>query len=80
MKAPLSPAGRPLLSAKLSRQHKVKDFLINRKVPLAERDRLVLVLAGEEIIWAAGLEIAHPYRLTSGTRRALRLLYHISEE
>ena len=59
---------------------KLKDFLINRKVPLAERDRLVLVLAGEEIIWAAGLEIAHPYRLTSGTRRALRLLYHISEE
>ncbi|MBN2719995.1 MAG: tRNA lysidine(34) synthetase TilS [Proteobacteria bacterium] len=38
---------------------KLKDFLIDRKIPRPERDRIPLVLDGEgEILWVAGVEIS----------------------
>lgn len=52
---------------------KLKDFLIDAKVPREERDRLPLVTVGKEIVWVAGLRIAHPYRVTPETTRVLVL-------
>lgn len=38
---------------------KLKDFLIDRKIPRPERDRIPLVLdGGGEILWVAGVEIS----------------------
>ncbi len=54
---------------------KLKDFLIDQKVPLARRQKLPLVTVGEEIIWLAGLRIAHPYRITEQTKQVLTLEY-----
>lgn len=52
---------------------KLKDFLIDRKVPRHQRDHLPLVAAGDEVIWVAGERIAHPYRVTGKTSRVLHL-------
>lgn len=53
---------------------KLKDFLIDRKVPRHRRDRLPLVVTAEdEIAWVAGVEIGHPFRLTGGDSEVLRL-------
>lgn len=55
---------------------KLKDFLIDQKVPRHYRDRLPLVVAGGEVIWVAGKRIAHPYRVTGKTGRVLVLKLH----
>lgn len=52
---------------------KLKDFLIDQKVPVQRRNTLPLVKAGEEIIWVAGIRVAHPYRVTDKTKRVLVL-------
>jgi len=53
---------------------KLKDFLINSKVPRHERDRIPLVTtAPGEIIWVAGRRIAEPFRLREEGEPALRL-------
>lgn len=56
---------------------KLKDFLIDQKAPAYIRDSLPLVVSNGEIIWVAGLRIAHPYRLTETTIRVLCLDYRI---
>jgi tRNA(Ile)-lysidine synthase len=52
---------------------KLKRYLIDRKVPLEERESLPLVLAGPEIIWVAGRQISHRCRVTPQTKQVLVL-------
>ncbi len=58
-----------------SGRKKLKDFFIDRKVPSYRRDSVPLVTVGDEILWVAGLRIAHPYRVTEKTERVLQLEY-----
>jgi tRNA(Ile)-lysidine synthase len=52
---------------------KLKDFLIDHKIDRRARDWLPLVTVGDEIVWVAGLRIAHPYRVTERTNQVLVL-------
>ncbi|MGM0653548.1 MAG: tRNA lysidine(34) synthetase TilS [Bacillota bacterium] len=52
---------------------KLKDFLIDQKIPGWKRDSLPLVTAENEILWVVGVRIAHPYRITGSTKRVLLL-------
>ena len=52
---------------------KVKDFLIDRKIPLNERQRLPLITGEEAIYWLAGMRIDHRCRITPATARVLWL-------
>ncbi len=52
---------------------KLQDFFVNAKLPRRARARWPLVCAGEQIVWAPGLRLAHPVRVTAGTRRLLKL-------
>jgi tRNA(Ile)-lysidine synthase len=52
---------------------KLHDLFINEKIPVRVRAAWPLVCAGEEIAWVTGLRLAHPFRITSRTRRAVRL-------
>ncbi len=60
-----------LLGAPGSR--KLKDILIDRKIPLAERRLLPVVASGDNIAWVAGVGIAHNFRVTTETSRILHL-------
>ena len=42
---------------------RLKDVLIDRRVPRAERDRLPLLVAGGEIAWVPGVTVAEHCRL-----------------
>ena len=42
---------------------KLKDFLIDRKVPAEQRDRLPLLLWNGEIIWIAGVEVSERFKV-----------------
>lgn len=45
---------------------KLKDFLINRKVPAEARDRLPLVVWNGEIVWVAGVEVSERFKVGGG--------------
>jgi len=53
---------------------KLSDFMINQKIPRRARSGWPLVCLGDEIVWAPGLRIAHPFRLTPHTRKAVHLV------
>jgi tRNA(Ile)-lysidine synthase len=52
---------------------KVKSFLIDRKVPVAERGRIPLVLENGRVAWIVGHRIDDRFKVTPGTRRILIL-------
>ncbi len=57
----------------MSHDKKLQDLFSDAKVPREARRRLPIVLAGERIVWVAGVRIADDYKLTQSTRRALAL-------
>ncbi len=61
------PLGMPEQRMKLS------DFFVNKRIPKRLRKNWLLVCAGDEIVWVAGLRLAHPFRVTEKTKRVLRL-------
>ncbi len=54
---------------------RLKEFLIDRKVPRRLRDALPLVVGSEGIAWVVGQRVGHPYRLTGETTLVARLEY-----
>jgi tRNA(Ile)-lysidine synthase len=54
---------------------KISDLLINRKIPLAQRETLPVVMLGGEILWVPSMPPAELYKLKGPTDRALRLTW-----
>jgi tRNA(Ile)-lysidine synthase len=57
---------------------RLQDFLVDSRVPRARRDRLPLVVAGEDgdaIVWAVRVRIAHWARVRPETRETLHLTF-----
>ena len=52
---------------------KLKDYLIDCKVPREVRDRILLVADGPRILWVIGLRISADARITQNTRRILQI-------
>jgi tRNA(Ile)-lysidine synthase len=52
---------------------KLKNFLIDLKIPRSERSRIPLVISGGDICWVAGLRIDERFKVGKGTKKVLRL-------
>ena len=52
---------------------KVSDYLIDRKVSMAEKSRQFILLSDGEIAWLVGRRIAHQFRITDKTEWVLRI-------
>lgn len=52
---------------------KLKDYLIDKKIPRAARDRLPLVTSGSDILWIVGLAIHDGFKISPETKRILYL-------
>ncbi len=52
---------------------KLQDFFVDEKVPLEERAWVPLVCDRRGIIWVVGLRLSEDYKVTAGTKRALRI-------
>ena len=53
---------------------KLQDFLVDRKVPRAERDALPLVVDGHDrIVWVVGQAVAEDFRVTDPSQGVLLL-------
>lgn len=61
----------------LGGEKKVKESLIEAKVPRECRNSLPLVVDGlGRVVWLAGLRLDDRFRITAGTKRVLHLSYH----
>ena len=55
-------------------QHKkLKDWFIDEKIPLEERDRIPVVADGQNILWVLGHRMSEDYKVTPETRTVLEI-------
>ena len=51
---------------------KLKDYLIDRKIPAQKRDQLWLLADGSDILWIIGDRISAAYKVTAESQRILQ--------
>ena len=54
---------------------KIKDFLIDAKVPRYERDSIPLLVCGDEILWVIGYTTSETFKIKPNTQQYLYLRY-----
>jgi tRNA(Ile)-lysidine synthase len=54
---------------------RLKDWMINVKVPRALRDRLPLLVAGDQIVWVPGFRVGQPYLVTEKSQHIIKLVF-----
>ena len=59
---------------------KLKDFLIDVKIPRQERGRVPVLMSGDEIIWVVGYRTSEPFKIRDETKHWLYLNYSHSTE
>lgn len=52
---------------------KIKDFFIDLKLPLDQRDKIPLMVDQEKIVWVAGLRIDERVKVTNNTDKVLKI-------
>ena len=58
---------------------KIKDFLIDVKVPRDTRDSIPLLVCGNEVLWLIGYTTSEPFKIKPSTRQYLYLRYVSNE-
>jgi tRNA(Ile)-lysidine synthase len=62
----------------MTQRKKISDFLIDRKVSMAEKDAVTVLESAGEIVWLAGYRIDNRFRLTDSTNHVITFsLSHI---
>jgi len=57
----------------MAHEKKIQDILVDKHIARADRSRIPLFLSASHSVWLAGICLDDRVRLTSGTRRILRL-------
>lgn len=52
---------------------KLKDFFIDEKIPKEERDKVPLIVDGEDIVWILGYRISNKYKITEKTKKVIMI-------
>ena len=74
---------RPGDYLEINREHgrkKLKDYLIDRKIPLRDRDELFLLADESHVIWIPGMRISERYKVTEDTGQILKVQIYGGEE
>lgn len=64
----------------MSQTKKLQDFLVDAKIPRAERDRIPLVATPDRIVWVVGYRIDDRFKVTAETREVLKLRFRRTGE
>lgn len=51
----------------------LQDYLVNEKVPKEQRNQVVLLAEGSHVLWIIGKRISEYYKVTSDTKRILKV-------
>lgn len=54
---------------------KLKDFFIDEKISREERDKIPLLVDGNNIVWIIGYRVSEKYKITGNTKRVLVVEY-----
>ncbi len=52
---------------------KLKDYMINEKIPAAVRDEVPIFAIGKDVVWVVGYRMSEAYKITENTKRILRI-------
>ena len=63
--------GDRIFSKALQGNKKLKDYCIDEKIPRGERDKMVLLADGQDIVWIVGRRISDRYAVTKDTKNFL---------
>ena len=66
-------SGDYLVIDKDGHRQKLKNYLVNEKIPKAERDGLWLLADGSHIMWVIGHRISDYYKVDEHTKRVLKV-------
>lgn len=56
---------------------KLKDYFIDEKVPKELRDRIPLIVDGEDILWVVGYRTNDLYKINSSTKNVLEISFNL---
>ncbi len=54
---------------------RLKDWMINAKIPRAIRDRLPLIVSGDQIVWVPGYRVGQSFLVTETTQHIIKLVF-----
>ncbi len=54
---------------------RLKDWMINAKIPRVMRDRLPLLVSGDQIVWVPGYRVGQPFLVTETTQHIIKLVF-----
>lgn len=52
---------------------KLKDYMIDQKIPREERDQILVVAEGSHVLWVVGWRISEAAKVTAGSKRILKI-------
>lgn len=56
---------------------KLSDFMIDIKIPLNLKNRVMILASGDDIVWVVGHRIDHRYRITNSTQQVYEITQHL---
>ena len=56
-------------------EKKLKDFFIDAKVPPRLRERVPILVSGDEILWVVGYRMSDRFKVTDSTRQKLAVSF-----
>ncbi|MGN0353499.1 MAG: tRNA lysidine(34) synthetase TilS [Muricoprocola sp.] len=71
--------GDYLIINQLGQKKKLKEYLVEEKVPLSIRNQIPLVARGHEIIWVVGYRISENYKITEETKEIIEIQFEEEE-
>ena len=54
-------------------EKKIKDYFIDEKIPKDNRDEIILLADGSNILWAVGYRISEEYKITEESKYILEV-------
>lgn len=57
----------------MNQKKKLSDYFIDNKIPIHQKEKKLLLMSGDEIVWIIGDRLDHRYRITSATQSILQI-------
>lgn len=60
----------------MNKKKKLSDFMIDEKIPLNLKERVLVLSSGDSIVWVLGHRIDNRFKLTDKSREVLEVKAH----